>query len=270
MFNDLRNKAVVITGGTKGIGLAIGEAFARQGAHCYLTHKWGSADEDAIRKTFSELGAPEPTIFDADVSDDVATRALVELIKRDHDRVEVFVSNVCVVEVAQGPESYHKRSLLRSLEYSAWPMVAYMLEMNAQMASYPRYVVGISSDGPDNYFSGYEYVALSKGVMETMCRYLAKRMGDEGADVNINILRSRNVPTDAVLEIFGQSYIDHMTQWSGEEYFVQVEDVANACLAMCSGLLDALNGQVLQVDKGAAFADTLMRLREHIMEKGLP
>jgi len=264
MFNDFHGKAVLITGGTKGIGLAIGKAFAGHGAHCYLTHRWGSANEDDIKKQFAELGAPEPTIVEADVSHDEATGELLDLIKKDHDRVEVFISNVCVVEVADGPDSYRRRTLLKSLEYSAWPLVAYPLEMKKRMGQYPRYIVGVSSDGPDNYFSGYEYVALSKATMETLTRYFAKRLLDEEADTNINIVRSRNVPTQAVYEIFGQSYIDHMARWAGEEYFVQVEDVANATLALCSGLLDAMNGQVIQVDKGAAFSDTLMRLREHL------
>ena len=46
--NKLDGKAVLITGGTDGIGRACGLLFARQGAHVYLTHRWGSADEDAL------------------------------------------------------------------------------------------------------------------------------------------------------------------------------------------------------------------------------
>ena len=41
MFTDYRDKVVLITGGTKGIGLACGLAFARQGAQVVLTHRWG-------------------------------------------------------------------------------------------------------------------------------------------------------------------------------------------------------------------------------------
>ena len=46
--NDFNGKAVVITGGTKGLGLAIGLAFGGEGAQVYLTHEWGSADEDEV------------------------------------------------------------------------------------------------------------------------------------------------------------------------------------------------------------------------------
>ena len=60
IVKDYTGKVVLITGGTKGIGLATGLAFARHGAQVYLTHRWGSADEDEIRARFAELGAPAP------------------------------------------------------------------------------------------------------------------------------------------------------------------------------------------------------------------
>ncbi len=269
MRNDLTGKAVVITGGTKGIGLATGLALGRHGAHVYLTHRWGSADEDAVRAAFAKVGAPEPAIVEADVSVDEDTVALLEQLKRDHDRVEVFVSNVAAVQPASGPKSYKKRSLLMSLNYSAWPLVAYLQHMKKVLGSLPRYVVGISSDGADNYFAHYEYVAASKTVMEVLCRYLAQRLRGEG--VRLNVVRSRNVLTDAVDEIFGADYEPFMRANAGDDYFMKPEDIGNAVLALCSGMLDAVNGQVIQIDKGMEFADTLMRrLEEQRKEQAAP
>ena len=54
VFNDFENKAVLITGGTAGIGLATGLAFGRLGAQVYLTHRWGSADNDEVRAKFEK------------------------------------------------------------------------------------------------------------------------------------------------------------------------------------------------------------------------
>ena len=85
-LNDFRGKAVIITGGTKGIGLATGLAFGRQGAHAYLTHKWGSADENEVRRKFAEVGAPEPAIVEADVGSDEETVALLERVKQESAR----------------------------------------------------------------------------------------------------------------------------------------------------------------------------------------
>ncbi len=60
IFHDFTGKAVLITGGTRGIGLACGLAFARQGARAILTHRWGSADEDELRELFRATGGPAP------------------------------------------------------------------------------------------------------------------------------------------------------------------------------------------------------------------
>ncbi|MEM1007688.1 MAG: SDR family oxidoreductase [Myxococcota bacterium] len=267
MRNDFRGKAVLITGGTKGIGLAIGLAFAKQGAQTYLTHRWGSADEEQIRQQFAFVDAPTPEIVEADVINDEDTDRLLELIHRKHERIEVFVSNVCVVQPAQGVESYKKRSLLKSLEYSAWPFVNYTMKIHKKFASYPRYVVGISSDGPDHYFSHYDFVAASKSVMETFCKYLAARLVKE--DVRFNVIRTRSVPTDAIQEIFGDDYVDFVGKYGGKHAFIQPEEVADTVFALCSGLLDAMNGQILQVDKGSSFSDTLLRLMEEREELGL-
>ena len=45
---DFSGKVVLITGGTRGIGLQIGLSFAKRGALCILTYNWGDHDEDAI------------------------------------------------------------------------------------------------------------------------------------------------------------------------------------------------------------------------------
>ena len=53
MLVDFRDKVVLVTGGTRGIGLAVGLAFGRAGASVYLTHRCGSADEAVIRERFA-------------------------------------------------------------------------------------------------------------------------------------------------------------------------------------------------------------------------
>jgi NAD(P)-dependent dehydrogenase (short-subunit alcohol dehydrogenase family) len=267
MRNDLRGKAVLVTGGTKGIGLATGLLFGAEGAHVYATHAFGSADEEEVRRAFAAAGAPEPEIVQADASKDEDTRRVLELVKEREGALEVFVSNVCVVQIAEGIESYSLRALTKSLEYSAWPFVSHVKEAKNVLGRFPRYVVGVSSDGPDHFYQGYEYVALSKIVMEVLCRYLSKHLGRK--DVCLNIVRTRNVITESALAVHGADYPDFIRRFGGETHIVTVEEVAGVILALASGWLDAMNGQVVNVDKGGAFSDNLMRLYRRREEFGL-
>jgi NAD(P)-dependent dehydrogenase (short-subunit alcohol dehydrogenase family) len=258
VINDLRGKAVLITGGTMGIGLATGLAFARHGARCVLTHKWGTADEDAVRARFAELGAPEPLVVRADVASAEDTDALLRAVRAEHDAVEAFISNVSVALLVKGFEDYVSRSLFKSIEYSAWPMVEYPRRIRATFGRYPRYVVGLSSGGPDHFYANYDFVAASKAVMETLCRYLNYRLSEE--DVRINVVRSRLVRTDSLSATFGRDFVEFAAGFNMKRQFITCEEVANAILALCSGLMDGVSGQVIMVDRGTSFADNLMRL----------
>lgn len=260
MLNDLRGKAVVITGGTMGIGLATGLAFGREGASVTLTHKWGSADEDEIRALFREAGAPEPRIVQADAGNDDDTLELLEALKRDHDSIHAVIANVSFGLVVHGLADYEQRSLHKSVDYSAWPMYAYGKHVEDVFGRWPRHIVGLSSGGPDYFYKNYDFVAASKAVMETMCRYMSYRLFDE--DVRINVVRSRSVVTPSFEATFGKDFMDFAKHFTTPDHFLPPEEVGEAALALCSGWMDGVRGQVLTVDRGTTFFDDLMRLYE--------
>jgi NAD(P)-dependent dehydrogenase (short-subunit alcohol dehydrogenase family) len=255
---DFRDRAVLVTGGTMGLGLATALAFAERGAGCWLTYRWGSADEDEVRARFAAIGAPAPRLVLADAACDADTDALLAEIGKSHASVDVFVSNVTAAPVVGDLTDYTPRALFKSIEYSAWPLVAYTRRIKEVFGRYPRYVVGMSSTGVDSFSVGYDFVAASKALMETLCRYLSYRLFDE--DVRVNVVRSRSVRTASFDAHFGAEFSDFARRFTRESHFMQAEEVANAIVALCSGLMDGVSGQVLTVDRGTTFFDNLMRL----------
>jgi NAD(P)-dependent dehydrogenase (short-subunit alcohol dehydrogenase family) len=256
----MNGKAVLITGGTMGIGLATGLAFGRHGARCILTHKWGTADEDSVRQAFAEIGAAAPLIVQADVSNAEDTQALLALIKSEHEHIEAFISNVSVALVVKDFDDYRQRSLFKSIEYSTWPMIEYTRQIKAVFDRYPRYVVGLSSGGPDAFYKNYDFVAASKAVLETLCRYLNYRLFEE--DIRINVVRSRLVRTESLRATFGRDFEQFAERFNMRRQFITCDEVANTILALCSGLMDGVRGQVIMVDRGTSFFDNLMRIYE--------
>lgn len=256
--NELRGKAVLVTGGTMGIGLATALAFGRQQAHTILTYKWGSANEDEILDHFRRLGAPEPLILRADVADERDSAALMREMRERHEAIDVFVSNVAFGLLVNSLDDYKKRSLFRTMEYSTWPLVDYTLRIRETFGRYPRYVIGLSSDGAETFLNHYDFVAASKAALETLCRYMAQRLGPEG--VAVNVVRSRFVDTQSLTDTFGRDFVDFVHQVGGPDVPLPLDDVANAVLALCSGLLDGVRGQILMVDRGTGFTDNITRV----------
>jgi enoyl-[acyl-carrier-protein] reductase (NADH) len=172
--------------------------------------------------------------------------------------VDVFVSNVSAAPVVSELDDYSSRALFQSIDYSAWPLVEYTRRIKDRFGRYPRYVIGMSSTGVDSFSAGYDFVAASKAVLETMCRYLNYRLFDE--DVRINVIRSRSVRTTSFDEHFGSDFAQFAQRFTREAHFMSADEVANVVVALCSGLMDGVSGQVLTVDRGTTFFDNLMRL----------
>jgi NAD(P)-dependent dehydrogenase (short-subunit alcohol dehydrogenase family) len=257
VIGDFGGTSVLVTGGTMGIGLETALAFAQRGARCAITYKWGTADEDDVLRRFDASGASRPLIIRADAGRAEDTELLIDELHRHWAHVDVFVSNVSVAQLIGDTTDYSMKALARSIEYSAWPMFAYTERMRERLGRYPRYVIGLSSTGPDLYAKGYDFIAASKAVMETLCRYMSYRLYDE--DIRINVVRSHAVRTAALRDAFGdlEAFARRFTR---EDHFIDPHEVSNCIVALCSGLLDGVRGQVITVDRGVSFFDNIMHL----------
>ncbi|HEY5957576.1 MAG TPA: SDR family oxidoreductase [Polyangiaceae bacterium] len=259
MIQSFDNKTVLVTGGTKGIGLATGLAFGKLGASTVLTYRWGSADESEITAAFLAAGAKAPLIVQADAAEPEDTLALLNELKSKTDAIHVFVSNVAGSVVVPDFEGMTERALLKSIQYSSWPTFAYMQQMHKVFGRYPRYVVATSSPGPDTFNPGYEFVAASKAVLETLVRYTSYRLRND--NVNINVVRAAALETQSTRDMFGSELFEFLERLAPPGFkWLQPEEVASVIVALCSGLLDGVKGQTLTVDQGMLFSDDLMRL----------
>lgn len=263
----LGDKTVLVTGGTRGIGLATALAFGRHGARSILTYSWGTADEDELRAMFLAAGAPAPIIVQADVSKAADTAALMTQLRELGASVDVLVSNAAAALLVSDLEDYTERKLFQSLRGSAWPTFEYLKALHASLGAYPRYVVVMSSDGPDRYTDNYDFVAASKSVVETLCKYVQYRLRDQ--PVNINVLRSRAIRTESLDSTFGSEFYGFLRTFVREDWFMTTSEVADAAVALCSGLFDGMRGQVVTVDRGSTFADGISYLYDTREESGL-
>lgn len=252
-------RVVLITGGTRGIGLATAQAFARAGDQVVVTHAWGSAEAQEIEEAFRD--APRaPLVLQADVGSASDRSELMAALEVRFDAVDVFVSNATMGNLPASFEDYDERALLQSIGYGAWPLVGHLQALHRTFGRLPRYAIAMSSDGPDHFSHRYDFVAASKAVLETLVRYLTYQLRDE--DIRINAVRSRSVRTATFELTFGPRVDEVAERFGSPSLFVLPEEVAGAAFALASGLMDAVAGQVLTIDRGTAFSDNLLRIHE--------
>ena len=253
-------RVVVITGGTRGLGLATALVFAAHGAQTVLTYAWGSADEQSVIDRVVAAGGPPPMIMQADATRSEDTTALVEAVRQRFGKVDVLISNASVSLVVGGLEDYTERGFLKSMRGTAWPTYEYMKVIGEICGAYPRYVVVMSSDGPDRFTPGYDFVAAGKAAAETMVKYTAYRLRGQG--VRINALRSRAIKTESFDSTFGDEFYGFLRQFVPEEWFMSPDEVGRAAFALCSGLFDGVSGQTIMVDRGNTFFDGVSYIYE--------
>jgi len=255
---DLSGKTALITGGTRGIGLATALELGAAGAQTVLTFKWGSAEEGEMLDFFESRGAPKPMLFEADVSREEDTVSLMDSLRGFVANIDILISNVGFALRAETLNDYRKKSLYKTFDYSSWPIIDYTKRIKENFGEYPKYVIGISSNGPDHYYRGYDYVAASKTLLEFFTRYLAVHLYQENC--RVNSVRFGTVRTASFNAMFGDEYFKWLKDSKGlnESYLLSAEDCGKVVLALCSGLMDAINGQIIEADLGLPFVDNAM------------
>ncbi|HYF67000.1 MAG TPA: SDR family oxidoreductase [Ohtaekwangia sp.] len=91
-MESLKNKIVLITGGTKGIGYGIAEVLMKQGAKVAITSRSKQAAADAV-KSLSNLGLGEALAIEADVRNSKAQQVAVENVIKKWGKLDVLVAN---------------------------------------------------------------------------------------------------------------------------------------------------------------------------------
>ena len=90
----LVEKIALVTGGGAGIGRAICETFAREGAHVVVADIDGDAAKETAEQIVKANGAAEAHA--ADITDTAQVQGLMETIKDAHGRLDILVNNAGV------------------------------------------------------------------------------------------------------------------------------------------------------------------------------
>ena len=142
---ELGGKTVLITGGSRGLGLVMAREFAREGASVAICAR----DRAELERAQAELKAQGAHVFafPCDVSDRVQVKELIEVVTDHFGRIDVLVNNAGVIQV--GPvEVMTLEDYEQAMAIHFWGPLYTMLAVVPQMrARGEGRIVNISSIG---------------------------------------------------------------------------------------------------------------------------
>jgi len=180
---DLTSKVALITGGARGIGKGITEAFAEAGAFVAINYASSGEAAEKLAGEICQRGG-RAVAFRADVSDFDQVKSMVHDIIQEFGKIDILVNNA-------GITSVHS---IEDLEPGEWDRILkvnlYGVFNNSKVAAEHMVIMGegviinISSTGAFTGGGGGPHYSASKAALHGFTRALARELAPKGIRVN--------------------------------------------------------------------------------------
>lgn len=237
----LSGKVALVTGGTRGIGLATARALAEAGATVVLTGR----DEAKAKEAAAAAGAAGGLALD--VTDAKAVSTLVRGVAKEHGKLDIVVANAGIMEDAllgMIREELVDTTLSTNV---AGTLHTVQAAARAMMRKKTGAIVVLASIVGEHGSAGQTVYAASKAAVANIARSAAKELGRSGIRVNavapgvIDTDLTSGLSEDAKAENIGKTPLGRLGR---------PEDVANAIRFLVSDDAAFITGQVLGIDGG--------------------
>ncbi|WNG35879.1 3-oxoacyl-[acyl-carrier-protein] reductase [Archangium minus] len=245
-MSAFKDKVVLVTGGSRGIGRSIAVAFAKQGATVVFSYAGNEAAAQETLGLIQSAGAKGEAVR-FDVADSAACASAVENVVKTHGRLDVLVNNAGVAV----------DGLVMRVKDEDWDK---QLDTNLKGA----FALIRAASRPMMKQKGGAIINLTSVVGEMgnggQAAYSASKAGLIGLTKSVaRELASRNIRVNAVSPGFiGTDMTSHLEGDTREKMLAAIplgrlgspEDVANAVLFLASDTAAYITGEVLKVNGG--------------------
>ena len=240
---DLTGKVAVVTGASRGIGRAISEMLARQGALVALTDVLGDAVGQAAHEVVASGGKAEG--YAMDVTDTAGVQATIGKILERHSRVDILVNNAGIV----------RDNVALRLKREDWDLVlgvnltgtftCSQAVLRPMMRQRGGRIISISSVVGQMGNAGQSNYAASKAGIIGFSKSLARELAVRG--ITVNVVAPGLIDTDMTRGL-PESV---RNEWASKVPLGRLgtaEDVASAVCFLATDEASYISGQVLAVN----------------------
>jgi len=248
---EFKNKVVLITGSSRGIGKAIAQAFAKEGAKIVINYNKNSV---AAKSTLSSLASNNHLIIQANISDPNAIKIMVDKTIQHYGKIDILINNA-------GVYTSHP---IASVNYETWQKEWHnTININLIAAANTSYcvaqhmikagggrIVNISSRGAFRGEPNSVAYGASKAGLNAMSQSMAKELAQY--NIFVGVVAPGFVETDMAASILTGPNGDAIRNQSPLGRVAKPDEVAKATLFLASKGTEFMTGTIIDVN-GASY-----------------
>ncbi len=237
-MGKLDHKVAIVTGGAKGIGMAIAIALAKEGAK-------------VIAADMGELSYTEKNVFGyiLNVTDVDAIKSFYDEIIAKFGKVDILVNNAGITRDAMTRKMTDEQwNLVLDVNlkgvFNMTRLFGPLMEVNGYGS-----IINISSVvGVFGNIGQANYAATKAGVIGLTMTW-AKEFARKGANVRVNAIAPGYIMTD-ILKTVPQELLDEFAKLTMLKRLGQPEEIANVALFLASDDASYITGQTINANGG--------------------
>jgi len=244
-LHDLTGRAAIVTGGTRGIGLAIAEGLAAAGANVVVASR--KADACASTEAHLRSMGGEAIGVPTHIGKIDAVNALVDRTVAEFGRLDIVVNNAAnalTLPFGQLTVDAWEKSIGTNLR---GPVFLVERALPHLEASGNAAILNVISAGAFLFAANTAMYNAAKAGLMSMTRSMAAVFAPKG--IRVNALAPGTVDTDMVRNNTPET-IESMTNASFMKRAAHPDEMVGPALLMCSDAGSFITGQVIIVDGG--------------------
>lgn len=247
----LEGKIGIVTGAGQGIGRAIAQCFAREGAKVLIADFNAESGEETVA-SIAALGG-EALFVHGDVSDETSVKDMVAAAVSAWGRLDI-ACNSAALSRGSGPIHEFTREVFdQTLEMcltNTWLCMKYQIP--ALLASGGGAIVNISSNASLKGQAFNTAYASAKAGVNILTKSAAAEYGGQG--IRINAVSPGVIRTPGLEKYFSEQpkVAEQLKKTAALNRLGEPEEIAEAVAFLCSDRASFITGQLLSVDGGGA------------------